>query len=540
MLPLLFRFLRFLLAPQLYFFCRKLRDPKRTQEQLLSELCFDLSKCNYGKTLNVSAKDQYESFSSKVPIISYDEVARLIAQHMTSGTPVLTTHEVIMFERTSGSSGPVKYIPYTRQLLSSFTHMFSLWCCDLLRYGPRLMSGKIFMSISPSLGKQDVSKNGKRIGTNDDLDYVNGWISILLRRFLVLPANVQKIKDYHTYRFIISLYLLSEANLEIISIWNPSFLEVILSFIGDHRVELIKTLHAGKIEAADCVFQFRQLQPDRIKLLEEPDINWSSLWPHLKLISCWSSANAHVGSKRLHSYFPNALIQGKGLLATEAPLTIPLLQFGQYVPLIDDVFFEFEANDGVVIPLWQVEKGLRYSLIISQKGGLYRYKLGDQVFVTGFANNTPCFDFVGRNACSDLVGEKLHEDFVTSSLESLSTFSDSVNILVPMLPTEGKARYILLCENSFQPLEEAARSLDEVLRASFHYSHARDLDQLAAPQISIQKDISLKYLSSAHKRGMSLGNIKTPSLITNLVEARNFLESINFMPSTLINIDTLT
>ena len=113
------------------------------------------------------------------------------------------------------------------------------------------------------------------------------------------------------------------------------------------------------------------------------------------------------------------MVQGKGLLATEAPMTIPLIKAQGCVPVLNEVFFEFE-HQGNIYHLHELELGKVYSIIISQKGGLYRYRIGDRVRVTHYYLKTPCLEFLGRTeTTSDLVGEKLHEDFVQDTLNQL-------------------------------------------------------------------------------------------------------------------------
>ncbi|PNA30830.1 GH3 auxin-responsive promoter family protein, partial [Pseudomonas sp. MPR-AND1A] len=76
-------------------------------------------------------------------------------------------------------------------------------------------------------------------------------------------------------------------------------------------------------------------------------------------------------AKRLQSLFPKTLFQGKGLLATEAPLTIPFLRYGA-LPFITDIFFEFKDESGNISLLSQVEENKKYRVILSHKGGFLR------------------------------------------------------------------------------------------------------------------------------------------------------------------------
>ena len=101
-------------------------------------------------------------------------------------------------------------------------------------------------------------------------------------------------------------------------------------------------------------------------------------------------------------------------------MTIPLIPAKGSVPLLNEVFFEFLDESGFIYQLHELKQGKIYEMIISQKGGLYRYRIGDRVRFTHLYLNTPCLEFMGRHKeVSDLVGEKLHSEFVRDVLETL-------------------------------------------------------------------------------------------------------------------------
>ncbi len=66
--------------------------------------------------------------------------------------------------------------------------------------------------------------------------------------------------------------------------------------------------------------------------------------------------------------------------------------------LIAHVFFEFEDEAGKIFYLHEIAIGGVYEMILSQKGGLYRYRIGDRVRVSHFYLKTPCLEFIGRKA----------------------------------------------------------------------------------------------------------------------------------------------
>src|SRR5262249_7148496 len=140
--------------------------------------------------------------------------------------------------------------------------------------------------------------------------------------------------------------------------------------------------------------------------------------------------------------------QGKGLLATEAPLTLPLIEAKGYVPMLTEVFFEFFDASGNVRLLHELEPGREYEVIVTQQGGLYRYRIGDRVCATHLYKETMCMEFTGRsNRVCDLVGEKLNENFVRDCLAKVSS-TTSFQMLLPVL--SKPLYYLFITDDSAQ------------------------------------------------------------------------------------------
>jgi hypothetical protein len=239
-------------------------------------------------------------------------------------------------------------------------------------------------------------------------------------------------------------------------------------------------------------------------------LDWSVVWPRLRLLSCWASAQSAGAAARLAARLPRARLQPKGLLATEAPVTIPLFQAGLAVPFLTEVFLEFEREDGRILRLHEIEPGSSYRLLVTTRGGLVRYRLGDRVRAGPPVGRTPALELIGRSdAVSDLVGEKLHEDHVGRSLEKLSSQGWGVRTLLPARAGPG---YILVADSAGAP-EEAARELDAMLSESPRYLQARRLGQLAAPRVLVRPRAHEAYLSHFARRGARWGAVKPRDLV---------------------------
>jgi hypothetical protein len=481
-----------LLAPTSRRFYVALAQPQWAQRVVQQRLVDRLRGCEYGRRFGIRRCEDWH----RLPIVEYEDLQPWILRAQRQPDQSLLTPEPILFyEPTSGSSGAVKQIPYTRSLRCSFNHLFCVWAYDLITQGPAFSTGKLYFSISPNFSEALPAVDSG--GTTDDSDYLDPWLRSLLSPFLVISPLAH---TPEAFKENLARTLLQTEALEVISIWSPSFLTVQLDYIHTHRRRIQAAL-ADRLSAA------------RSRLLLQDEIPWTELWPQLKLISCWDSVTAADEAAGLRSQFPSVLVQGKGLLATEAPITLPLVPAQGYVPLLDEVFFEFEDSQGRCWQLHQLEVGQDYQVIISQTGGFYRYRLGDRVQMTHSFLATPCLEFLGRaQGVSDLVGEKLQIDFVSGILDRLALPAARFQSLVPIRqPTD---HYVLLLDRCDREPSLVAQQLEQALCDSFHYRLARQLGQLAPVRVFVSETIAERLSVAKAQSGQRWGDIKHTRLGT--------------------------
>ena len=507
-------------------FVADLTAPRQAQDRLLAELVHGIGGTEYGRHHRLARHDGYEAFARKLPIVDYDEIRPWIQRQRHSRHSVICPGGAAFYERTSGSSGASKDIPYTQGLQGSFVRMFLLWAYDCLSHGPQLRSASTFISVSPNVSPQPPSDTGIRVGLQDDTDYLPALLRWLFGRFLVLPRGLRQITDAVTFKRILAAHLLGAPALEVVSVWNPSYFSSLLEFIESNRELVAADLRAGKIEAGSQVFELSKAgigSRRRARLLEGAALDFVELWPQLKLLTCWTDGNAALVLEPLRRRLPHAVVQGKGLVATEAPMTIPLWLAQAPVPLLTEVFFEFVGDDGGVYRLHELEAGGRYDLVISQRGGLARYRIGDRVEVAGRFRATPTLRFVGRSRqVSDLVGEKLNENFVRDALGRHALLAQARWMLLPSV-TQDRARYVCLFEGP-QPTAGLAGTIDEMLQHAHHYRLARHLGQLQPVALERHERLDDAYLAWSSAQGRKWGNVKPCVLIPDVEHARSFLQ----------------
>lgn len=449
-----------LLRPWVTDFERCLNNPGRRQARLKAKIIHKLRRTSYGQSLGISKIDHWP----QIPIVDYDQFQPWLTQQQQLPHQSITTPNKILFwEQTSGSTGPAKTIPYTAPLLGSFSAMFCLWAYDLLTHGSGLKTGKTYACISPKLGDNNSSLA--------DTDYLLPPLRWLSQQFLVSVGN--HFPDGETFRWQLALALLQTEDLEIISLWSPSFLTVQLDFIQQHQQSLLTALGD-------------RLSEKRKRALGQNPIAWGELWPELKLISCWDRLFAERGAAELRTRLPGVWVQGKGLLATEAPVTMPWLKAEGFIPLIDQVVLEFLTESGELLDITQIQTGHVYELVISTLGGLYRYRLGDRLQVSHWYGQTPCLELLGRgDRVSDLVGEKLTEAWVAELFQQLG-LAGRYHLSPVTDPEPHYQLWPTVAELTPLPTESSvlAEQLETALQRNHHYRQARQLGQLQSVQMT--------------------------------------------------------
>ncbi|KAF8556458.1 hypothetical protein OG21DRAFT_1409009 [Imleria badia] len=129
------------------------------------------------------------------------------------------------------------------------------------------------------------------------------------------------------------------------------------------------------------------------------------VWPSLRSVTTIANG-PFASSAPLAQWFlgPNAAIHARGFGSTEAWIGSPYnpLELNQFKPSHEIIieFMDTSKSDliSALAPLWEVELGRRYELVVTTQDGLWRYRLGDAVEISGFdpTDGVPIIRFVAR------------------------------------------------------------------------------------------------------------------------------------------------
>ena len=398
-----------------------------------------------------------ESFRTDVPLVTYDELQPWMARIGRGERDVLFEGRPIAFERTGGSTGGAKLIPYSASGLVDFRRAILPWLHDVVRRFD--ITGSAYFSISPATRAAE-SIAGTPVGLPDGA-YLGEAAAAILSDVTAVPPDVAAITDIDHWRARTLGHLAAARDLELISVWSPTFLLRLLDDLPDPK----------------------------------------SIWPRLKLVSCWASGASESFAAELAARLPHAHLQPKGLLSTEAVVTVPDAQ--DRPVLSSPGYFEFLQDDRLLLPD-ELAIGATYEVVVTTASGLYRYRTGDLVRCNGAnARGRPVLAFVGRgDLVCDLVGEKLTEPFAELCLGGVA----GLRLLVPDVGADG---YVLVVESGCDvDVDRVERALCE----NPQYAYARRLGQLKPLRAGHVDRLFDRYCSLQIDRGIRIGDVKPVAL----------------------------
>jgi hypothetical protein len=275
------------------------------------------------------------------------------------------------------------------------------------------------------------------------------------------------------------MYLAADEHLALVSVWSPTYWLKVASDIQNHSVEIGACLQDGTWGRFEKELSYLGPAPVRKDMPgpDEPDF-FRSLWPKLSLISAWDSSSSIEWAEKLKKQFSWVTFQGKGVWATEGVLSIPFK--GQKVLAAQSHFFEFiDLETKEIFPAWMVKQGRDYQPVLWTSSGLLRYVLQDRVRITGFFENAPCLEFLGRLQSIDLVGEKMDTQWVQDIFSSNPEWKAIV-----LLAVRKPVPHYCLCYQGTVPLD-----IEKELLKLHHYKVARELGQLEKARNVLVKDV---------------------------------------------------
>lgn len=503
--------------------CAALADPETAQRRVLARILDRNRDSRAGRRFGFASIDSPAVFRRRVPLTRYDELEEDLRAIRGGESGVLTTRPVLRLLPSGGSTGGPKLVPFTAALGRDFARAVGAWMVDLARRHPAIRSGPAYWSVSPAFEPQHPPSR-IAVGFDDDSAYLGRWLAPLVARTLIAPAALRDARPLASFRYATLRLLLAARELRLISIWHPSFLDLLLDDRDELWERLVEDIAAGTLTPREALepLVHRALSaglapdPRRAAELEAlgPDAGATELWPRLCAISAWGDAAAAAPFEALRRRVEPIAVEPKGLLATEAVVSIPFA--GHHPVALDSTYVELIDEEGGALGVHEAREGELYEVVITTSGGLYRYRLGDVVRVDGRLLETPSIRLVGRaDRVVDRVGEKLSEAFVARALAA--AYGDATFPRFALLAPEN-GRYTLFVDDRPAEPAELLERLTAALRGNPHFAYAQDLGQLPSLALCVvPENAAQRFLAHLHACGRAYGGIK-PTVLAGEAE----------------------
>ena len=494
------------LAPAAVRFARAAREPERAQLAYLKRLVRDNADTAYGRANGFARVHDLASWRANVPAVRHEELVPLVDRIARGEPNVLTREPVKMLERTGGSTSTAKLVPYTAGLLADFASATGPWLFDLHAHHPQLFGTSSYWSVSPVARRDERTEGGLPIGFEDDAAYFGPLERFAIDRLLAVPGRLARVSDVATWRFETLRRLLERDDLGLVSVWSPTFLTLLMEHARDHLDDLLACVGAERAKSI------------REGLAREGAFVGEAIWPRLAILSTWTDGPSAAFLPALRAFFPRTTIQPKGLLATEGVVSFPLGDREGAVLAVTSHLIELvdvERPDAPPILAHEARVGARYTLLLSTRGGLYRYRLLDVVEVVGKHGALPRLRFVEKlERVADRFGEKVHAAQVQDGLARAAREVGVQPRFALVAPVDDPARYRLYLEADASDAQLARMRdvLEAHLATGHHYAYCVRLGQLAPMDVVRVRDGAATFLREHAARGRRAGDVKLTCL----------------------------
>ncbi len=324
-------------------------DSERLQQKWFERLVRTGRKTKYGQKIGLGEVHNYEDYRQRVPLVRYEDLLPYIEEIKSGVRDVLWPGRPAYFAKTSGTTAGAKYIPLTREQLK---HQIKAARQALFNYvhltdNAHIFEGKmLFLSGSPEVDKVGAIPAGRLSGIVHR--HIPAWA--LRNRLPSWETNI--IPDWETKleRVIDEVLAVAEqfTLLSGIPPWVQMFLERLQERTGRPPYEVLPNL---KIYVHGGV-QFTPYEPILRRLLG----------PNVDFLETFPASEGFIA-------FQDWVRDGEGLI-----LLPDHGIFYEFIP-VEDAQSETPRR----LPLWEVEPGASYEVVLTTNAGLWAYRLGDVV-----------------------------------------------------------------------------------------------------------------------------------------------------------------
>ncbi|KAG1371244.1 Indole-3-acetic acid-amido synthetase GH3.17 [Cocos nucifera] len=517
-------------------------------------------------------------YKRRVPVITYDEIQPYI-QRIANGedSSIISGYPITEMLTSSGTSGgEPRLMPSIAEDIDRRTYLYNLIMPIMNQYIPGLDKGKAMylffvkaetptacgMPARPVLTSYYKSHHFRHRPRDPFNDYTSPDATILC------PDSHQSM-----YCQLLAGLVHRHHVLRLGAVFASAFLRSI-SFLECNWIDLANDIRSGRLnstitdEACRSAMSALLASPNPMLAGEIEAICSSGSWKGI-ICKLWPKA------KYIEAVLTGSMAQYIRMLEFYSDAKIPLVcvmyassecYFGVNLrPLCDPMevsytllpnmgYFEFIPLDGLgldqvkevenekVVGLADVKIGCYYELVVTTFAGLYRYRIGDVLQVSGFHNNAPQFKFIcRRNVVLSVDLDKTNEEDLHKSITTSKKLLEANNLLLVEYTSYTDTstipgHYVLFWEikctsddaSQIIPLDDLLQDCCIAIEESLDYIYrrCRSNDKSVGPlEIRLVDAGTFEALMDIFiSQGSSINQYKTPRCIESSV-ALKFLSS---------------
>lgn len=363
-------------------------EAEEIQHKVLRHLIDSAEQTEWGRNHNYANIEDYSAFTKNVGINTYEELKGYIRRMREGESDVLWKGKVRWFAKSSGTTNDKsKFIPVSREGLKNIHYKGGTDCVSsylAINKKSRMFSGKSLIlggSHAPNLNTPN-----SLVGDLSAILIENIPKAVNLTR--IPEKEVALLADFEEKREKIARAAMKQnvTNISGVPSWMLSVLNRIMEISGEKTLDNIWPNLEVFFHGGVAFTPYREQYKNIITL------------PGMHYMETYNAS--------------------EGFFGIQTDLSDPAMTL-----MIDyGVFYEFMPLDQLdkpnptVVPLWGVETGVNYAMIISTTCGLWRYMIGDTVKFT--QKNPYKFVITGRTKhFINAFGEELIVDNAEKGLE---------------------------------------------------------------------------------------------------------------------------
>lgn len=568
-------------AKALQFIEEMTRNADAVQERVLAEILIRNAETEYLRRFNLNAATDRETFKSKVPMVTYEDLQPEI-QRIANGdrSPILSAHPISEFLTSSGTSaGERKLMPTIQEELDRRQLLYSLLMPVMNLYVPGLDKGKglYFLFV-----KSETKTPGGLLARPVLTSYYKSdhFKTRPYDPYMVYTSPNEAILCPDSYQSMYTQMLCGlyerEQVLRLGAVFASGLLRAI-RFLQLNWKQLTQDIWSGTLNPTlitdpairSCMDRVMRPDPELADCVirECSKDNWEGIitriWPKTKYLDV-------IVTGAMAQYIPTLDFYSGGLPLACTMYASSECYFGlnlnpmckpsevSYTIMPNMAYFEFLPLDSGstrdlpprLVDLVDVEVGKEYELVITTYAGLYRYRVGDILRVTGFHNSAPEFHFVRRkNVLLSIDSDKTDESELQKAVENASKLLKKYKTSVVEYTSYADTKTIpghyviyweLMVKNESgnpppsQVLDRCCLDMEESLNSVYRQGRVAD-SSIGPLEIRVVKNGTFEELMDyAISRGASINQYKVPRCVNftpimELLDSR--VVSVHFSPS---------